>query len=364
MDPVTPVTRTVCGVALFALLLLVAVHARAQGTGPSPVRTTEVRSTEMRDTVRLPGDVAAHVEALLASEVAGLVVDLPARDGTRVRRGDVIARLRSDALELRLEAARGQRTEAKARLDRAERQLGRARDLIASDAIAPEQLDDALSEFNAWQGRQQQLDAEIARIELDIERCAIRALFDGVVVEERTQVGEWIDVGAPVVAVVAVDELEVHVDVPERFFAQLRPGITVHVSFESIPGRIFDARLAAIIPRANANARTFPVELALKDPDARIGIGMLANVDMPVGEPRAAVVVPKDAVVSGPQGRVVWLFEDGNVRSVPVRTGDAVGAWIAVEGEVGEGDVVVVRGNERLRPGMAVTAEPLEYELP
>ena len=361
----TPSRQRSVGVLVVLLALSVLSRpAQAQGQGPTPVRWTEARTADLRDTVRLPGDVQAHVEAVLAAEVAGLVVDLPAREGARVRTGDVIARLRSDALQLRLAAARGRRTEAQARLDRAGRQLDRARGLIAEEAISPEQLDEAASEFEAWQGRLQQLDAEIASIELDIERCTIRALFDGVVVLEHCEVAEWLGVGDPVFEVVSREELEVHVDVPERYYGALVPGTKVQVGFSSVGDLQVEAELSAIIPRARANARTFPVELTLRDPDPRIGIGMLTQVRMPVGAPREVTIVPKDAIVSGPRGRVVWVVEDDRVRSVPVEMGDALGVWVAVSGEITPGTKVVVRGNERLRPQSVVRGEAMEYELP
>ena len=124
----------------------------------------------------------------MATEVAGLVIDFPKREGDRVEKGDVLARLRTDERQLRLNAAQGLQKEAQARLDRAERALGRARDLLASEAIADEQYEDAVSEFNAWQGKLMQLEAEIARLELDIERCTIRSLVSGIIVEERVEV--------------------------------------------------------------------------------------------------------------------------------------------------------------------------------
>jgi membrane fusion protein, multidrug efflux system len=156
---------------LLLALMICGDTVSAQSPAAPLVRYTQAREHELRDVVVLPGSVQAHVQSLLATEVAGLVVELPAREGRAISKGDVIARLRTDELALRLRAAQGQHTEALARKGRAERQLGRARDLLAQEAISPEQFDDAYSEFNAWVGRIQQLEAEIERIELDIERC-------------------------------------------------------------------------------------------------------------------------------------------------------------------------------------------------
>ena len=81
----TPSRQRSVGVLVVLLALSVLSRpAQAQGQGPTPVRWTEARAADLRDTVRLPGDVQAHVEAVLAAEVAGLVVDLPDRKSTRL----------------------------------------------------------------------------------------------------------------------------------------------------------------------------------------------------------------------------------------------------------------------------------------
>jgi RND family efflux transporter MFP subunit len=350
---------------LLLALMICGDTVSAQSPAAPLVRYTQAREHELRDVVVLPGSVQAHVQSLLATEVAGLVVELPAREGRAISKGDVIARLRTDELALRLRAAQGQHTEALARKGRAERQLGRARDLLAQEAISPEQFDDAYSEFNAWVGRIQQLEAEIERIELDIERCSIRALVGGVVVRELCEVGEWIGTGAPVVEIVSLDDLEVRLDVPERYYVALERGTRVELEIEALAGLPARGSVTAIIPRANPQARTFPVQVRIEQPDRRIGDGMLARVKLPVGDARRAVIVPKDAVVSGAQGRMVWVIgEDGTVASVAVQAGEAVGEWITVRGEVLPGARVVIRGNERLRPQQAVSAEHMEVPLP
>ena len=358
--------RATASLILLALLLTGALPAMGQHGGPPPpVRTTEARSLDLRRSLRLTGTVEAHVQSLLATEVAGLVIALPAREGSTVKRGAVIARLRTDERELRLEAAKGLQLEAQARLEGAERQLTRTRGLLDNGAISEDQYDDAVSEFNAWQGRIYQLDAEIQRLELDLTRCTIRALFDGAIVAEHCEVGEWIIVGGAVVEMVAMDDLEIRVELPERWYADLQLGAPVQVQLASLAGVDIRGAVVAIIPRANPQARTFPVRIQIEDADPRIGAGMLAEVEIAVGEAQPALVVPKDAIANGPAGTVVWVVsQEDTVAPVPVTVGDAQGIWVSVEGDLTPGDLVVVRGNERLQPGAPVQPSPLEYPLP
>lgn len=359
------------GRCLLVWLLLsggLAVAAAAQGPGnmpPAPVRYAEAQRHELRGEAILPGTVAAHTTSLVASEVEGLVVELRAREGDTVRRGQTIARLRRQNLELRLDEAQAQLKEAEARLDLAARSLERSRGLADSGVISQQQLDDAVSEAAAWEGRVEANKAEIARLEDDLSRTTITAPFDGAVVAEHVDVGEWVGVGDPVVEMVSLIDLEVVSAVPEQYFAAIQRGDTVRVTFEALPYLELEGTVSAIVPRADARARTFPVKARIQNPDLEVGVGMLARVAFPVGRPQPATIVPKDALVGRRGEEAVFVIgDDDTVQRVPVTTGAASGVWVAVESGVEPGQKVVVRGNERLRPGQKVSGEPLEYELP
>lgn len=332
---------------------------------PARVRYTEAERHELRGEAILPGTVEARTASLVASEVAGLVVELRAQEGDTVRRGQTVVRLRRKTLEFRLAESRADLKEAEARLELAERSLERSRGLAESGVISRQQLDDVESEAAAWQGRAEAVRAEIARLEDDLERATITAPFSGAVVAEHVDVGEWVGVGDPVVEMVSLDDLEVVSSVPEQYFAAIRRGDEVRVIFDALPYLELEGTVSAIVPRADAQARTFPVKVRIANPDLAIGVGMLARIAFPVGRPAEATIVPKDAVVGGRGERAVFVIRQADtVERVPVESGAASGLWVAVEGAVEPGDRVVVRGNERLQPGQKVSGTREEYELP
>ena len=346
------------------LLLVPGAVAQPQG-GPVPVRYTEARQGQVRSTLELTGTVEARRSSLVASEVEGKVVSFEARQGDRVERGAPLARLRRENLRLRLEAAEASLQEAKARLSLAETNLQRTRELHREEVVSRQLLDDAVSEQEAAKARVEQLRAEVARLRDDLERSIIRAPFTGVVVEEHTEEGEWISAGGPVLELVDTGELEVTVELPERQFGELAEGRPVTVRLRALGDVTVEGEIRAVVPRADPQARTFPVKVRIPNQEGRIGVGMLARVRIPVGEPTTGVLVPKDALVEQGTDWVVYEIEaDDTVRPVPVRRGGAQGIWIAVEGPVEPGDRIVTRGNERLRSGAQVRAEPQEYPEP
>lgn len=354
---------------VFIVALLAAVAA-AQQMPPSPVGYTEARQYPVQGSVQLPGTIESNLVSLVASEIGGLVVEYPIREGDRVKKDQVLARLNKHALELNLAAARAQLSEAEARQKLAERNYERARELYDSKVFSQQQLDDTRFEFDAWQGRIDNLKAEIQRIEYDIERSAILAPFDGVIIAKHTEVGQWLGIGDEVAELMSLDELEVVVDVPEQYYRTVRVGGSAQVTLDAQPGRTIRGRISAVIPRADEQARTFPVKVRVPSDSGRLGAGMLAQVRMDgvsasQAGTRLATIVPKDAVVRQGTEELVYLLDgDGTVKPAQVKTGNGVGAWIEVAGSVQPGAKVVTRGNERLQPGQKVRGEPVKYTLP
>jgi len=126
-----------------------------------------------------------------------------------------------------------------------------------------------------------------------------------------------------------------------------------------------------INPLADARARTFSVKVRLDNElssgQPLLKAGMLARVTLPVGKPQPHVLVPKDAVVLGQSPTVFVAQESGGksvVRPVPVKMESAHGLWFAIEGELKAGDLVIVEGNERVRPGQEVRPQTKEIPRP
>ncbi len=202
--------------------------------------------------------------------------------------------------------------------------------------------------------------AAVAYLEDKIARTAISAPFPGVVVKEHTEVGQWLSEGAPVVELLDLSAVDVTVPVPERYVAQIRLDDETALVFDALGGRSFKGRVVRVIPQADAESRTFPVKVRVANPRGDIRSGMFARVTFPVERGTRALVVPKDALVSRGPVELLYVVADGKVRQVAVKRGQSSKGWVAVEGPVEEGQLVVVRGNERLRDGMAVTILPPE----
>ncbi len=329
------------------------------------MRYTPAVSHAFQAEVELPGTVEAPVVSTVAGEVEGLVEQFSIREGDHIKKGDLLAKLRTKQLELQKADLAAQLDESLARRQLAERDFKRAQELFDAQVIPQDQLDSKKYELDAWESRDAQLKAQIDRIDDSIASASIYAPFDGVVISKGTEVGEWLGKGDPVVDLMSVTDLEVSVDVPERYYDRFRVGAKVPIVLQALDGRRTIGVVRAVIPQADATSRSFPVKVSINAKGLNVAPGMIASAVFPGGERATRTIVPKDALVlQGAQQSVFVVTEEGTVRPVTVRADQGVGQWIAVDGAVKSGDKVVTRGNERLQPGQPVSAQLLEYKLP
>ena len=345
---------------LFTALLLwtgLAAGSAAAAGGeqpPTPVRVAAAQIRVVANQVVLIGTAEPVVESLVACEISGIVEDYPIREGAFVHKGDLLVRLRATELELRLAAAEASRERIRARFSLAEKELTRFRKLKDTDSIADNRFDEVLSGHQALNYELRQSEAEISRLQYAIAQTKVFAPFSGFVAQEHTQVGEWVTPGGPVARLLDLHQILILVDVPERYLAKLAADSKVRVEIVSIPDGEFSGSIYAVLPEGDADARSFPVKVALENPRGSIKSGMEAAVTFPLTDTREALLVPKDAVVLAGNDRLVYAVLDNKAVPVPVKVTGYFEDSVAVEGQLAPQTPVVVRGNERLRPGQTV----------
>jgi RND family efflux transporter MFP subunit len=209
-----------------------------------------------------------------------------------------------------------------------------------------------------------------------LSKYTIRAPFRGYITVEHTERGAWLSRGDPVVEMINIDQVEITVSVPEQYIGRLALDAVATVRLEALPDRPpLPGSVGRIVPEADVRSRSFPVTILVGNPGKEgehvLKAGMLANVELAVGPTRDALLVPKDALVLHPtRDPIVFVVrgpDDGPQTAVPVtvKLGVYMGPYVEVIGDIGEGDPVVVVGNERLspRPPLA-SVRAISAELP
>ena len=347
--------------AVLFLVLLVSSVAHAQAKAKKhdvppavPVKVAPVVQGTVSEQITLVGNTEAIARSTIAAEVSGLVKDFPVREGDFVKKGEVLVRLKSTDLVLGLKAAVATREKARASLLFAEKELARHTRLKDADSIAARKYDEALYQHQSLKQEVLRSEAEIELLKDNIRNKTVVAPFTGFIAKEHTQVGEWLPVGGPVVTLVDLAHVRITVDVPERYAVQLLPQDPVRILVASISDEQFLGKISAILPEGDTHARTFPVRVSLINPGLKIRDGMEARATFNLGSKKNALLVPKDAIVTAGTNRLVFIVAGSVAQPVNVRVTGYYDGNVAVEGPLKPGDNVVIRGNERLRPGQPV----------
>ena len=321
---------------------------------PAPVKVVAVSNKQVQRSVSLVGTAEPRKRSLVASEVAGLVKAFPVKEGQFVNKGQLLAGLRTDTFEIRLESAVALQHEARARYEQAQRDLERVKLLSAKELVTQKELDDAMAEESALGKRLSQLKAEIRLVQNQLTKSTIMAPFGGWITKEYTEIGQWVEEGGPVVELVDLAHVEVQVPLPEEYVRDVRVGDPVLASFDGLPGVEIKGKVLSIIAQADRAARTFPVQVELANPDLHIKSGMVARVKLALGAPYQAVIIPKDALVLKGGKEFAFIVANNSVTQVPVIPINHFEEFVEVQGAIEAGMQVVVEGNERLLPGQSV----------
>lgn len=405
----------VCLLALLALTWGTAVAQDApQGPPPAPVTTAVAEGGAFSKPVNVTGTVEALASTVLSSEVDGYLAELQVDEGDAVTEGQVLAQIRAlpyrfvldqaealaraDAERLR-ELRQGTRAEdiamAKANFAKAEvaaeianKNYTRSQSLLDKKIISVEEFDEA---HERWEEAQAVLEVEKATYERALagsreeeiaaaeaqaaasraqaavakdrlERTTIRAPFDGVITAKHTEVGSWVSVGDGVFDLDTTSRVRVRVDIPETYYGQIVIGSEMTITFDSVPNQTFVGMVTKKIPRASGRSRAFPIKVDLDNREGRLASGMLARVMLETphsGE--SSVIVPRDALVPRGPNHILVRVQDQDGQPIaeilPVKPGRYFGEAVEVFGDLRAGDRVVVRGNERLRPGQPLVLD-------
>ncbi|MFK7939170.1 MAG: efflux RND transporter periplasmic adaptor subunit [Roseovarius sp.] len=352
-------------------MLVSAWAAFAQGR-PAAVGVETVDQLTLSETVPVFADIATARNGAVASRVAGSIDQIHVLTGSAVAEGDLLVELNRDLLSIQVRQAGAQIVEAEASIVTAEARLASAQTsferieaLSGSVSFSQGRFDDAQADVDVARAqlaearaRLESGNAGLAEAKYQLDRSMIRAPFSGVVLEVLTIPGAFIQAGTPVVTLLDVGSFEIEASIPARFVADLRPGQKVIGTLET--DEAIDLTLRAILPVEDPSTRTRAVRFSAAGLDAisNLAVGQSLTVDIPVGEARQVLSVPKDALVQGRGGWTVFVAEDGKAQPRAVEIGVPAGNRYEVLSGLAPGDQVVVRGNERLRPGQDIAPTP------
>jgi RND family efflux transporter MFP subunit len=326
------------------------------------------------------GYVVAQRKAAVSSKSTGRLAFLGVEEGSRVKKGEIMASLENEDLaaarnqaiaqikdaEANLVSARAEQTDAKL-------QYQRYRTLRAKDLVAQQDLDTAVARYDkakagvgGAQARINVAKAALASAQASLEYTYIRSPFDGVVTTKYAEVGEVVapfgaavNARAAVVTLADLNSLMVEVDVAESNLDKVRLGQPCEISLDAIPDRRFAGAVHIIVPTADRTKATVLTKVKFLEFDEHILPEMSAKVaflsrELAPQERDARLTVLKTALVKRNGASGALVLGGNRVRFTQVATGEAMNDLVVVNGGLKEGDRVVVNPPPNLVDGAKV----------
>jgi len=319
----------------------------------SPVEAVPIEEKTVSLNLELVGTSAPNRTSRVAAGVEGLVLEVNFKQGDPIQKGAPLIKLDQTNSELVLDAALAAKAAADIRLEQARQNLIRSDSLKKSRTISDISYEKDLFQVKTAEQDAVRAQAEAARLSDRISRMTVLAPFTGYIVDQHTEVGQWLNPGAPVATLIELSTIKVKAPLPERYISEIRHGDPAQVTFDALGDEIYHGQVSSIIPMAEEGSRNLPLEVSLPNKGSRIKAGLLARVALS-GSPRKVLLVPKDALVLNKGKATIFIIKEDTAFPVPVTPGSAHGPKVEITGKIKPGQMVVIQGNERLRPGQKV----------
>jgi len=352
MVGLTVVIGVLAGIKALQIGKMIA-HGEQSVPPPLPVNAAVVHRESWQSLLTSVGSLEAVQGVMVTAELTGKVVQIAFEPGTMVQAG-------APLLQQDISSEKAQLRGAEAALDLAKVNLERLSKLLADEAIAQSQYDDAAAKFKEDA-------AQVDNIRAIIAKKTIRAPFAGRLGIRLVNLGQTLNEGDEIVSLQSLDPIFVNFLLPQQEVSQIQLGFRVQVTTDALPGQTIEGKVTAINPQVDSSTRNIRVQATVANSQEHLRPGMFVKVALVLPVQDKVLAIPATAVLYAPYGDSVFVVEeqksekDGQsgkiVRQQFVRLGEKRGDFVSVVSGLQEGETVVSTGAFKLRSGQAVVVD-------
>ena len=329
-------------------------NAEAPAQPPARVVTSKVLQKTIAKSLYVTGTLQFDRLSALSPEVSGQIKTVHILEGDLVKKGAPLFELNLDFIENEIATVKKQIAQGEIRLAKAQKDLSRYETLFSQKAASEQEYDNMRLSMEDFAIQKDTLDEKLKLALLKKEKSIIRAPFAGVVLRKEADEGNWVSPGSPICLLGSMDDIYVKVPMAENLLTFSKKGESVDVTITAL-GITTQGVITGFIPVADPTTKNVFVKVKLPKMETAV-LNMSATVSMPAGEKQAMVLVPRDAFVTFNGQTMVYAIEEGKATPLPIKVLTYVdGAAGIAPGPVTAGMDVITDGNDRLRPGQAVT---------
>ena len=348
------------GLSAYAPAAPGAAPQQAPQTPPPVVDVDTVRTAAIVETREAVGTVRAFESIVVTAKAPGTVQAITFEEGARVKAGDELLRLDADERRADIEQAVAEMRRAAAQRDETRVRLERATALRRTGAGTEAQVADLSAQLATLDSAIASAGARRKAAEARLDDLTIRAPFAGRLGSRAVSVGAYVSPGTRITTLDDLSRVRLDFSVPENILATLKVGRAVRALSAAFGERMFEGRVTLIDPRIDPVTRTAKLTAEFPNPDEALKPGMFLSVALEVTNKPNAVVVPEEAIVGEGLRHLVFVVKDDRTidRRV-VRIGQRQSTVVEILDGVKPGETIVVRGVQRVRPGMTVAPRPV-----
>lgn len=304
-----------------------------------PVEVAAVAKRPISASYAGTANLEAPGEAQVVAKTSGVLLQLLAEEGDQVKAGQVLARIDPDRPRLEMERARAQ-------VRKLENNYRRAQELMASKLVSAEATDQIRYDLEGAR-------AAYELAELELSYTNIVAPIDGVIAQRAVKPGNLIQLNSSLFRIVDNSRLEAVLNVPERDLATMKPGLTVRMIADAMPGKSFEGVIDRVSPVVDGGSGTFRVVTAFPGGQG-LRPGMFGRIEVVYDQRADALTVPRAALLEDAGETAVFAVREAKAVRVPIEVGHMSGELVEVRKGLTEGEQVVTAGKITLRDGASV----------
>ncbi|HMN45552.1 MAG TPA: efflux RND transporter periplasmic adaptor subunit [Povalibacter sp.] len=313
---------------------------QAPGAGkPVNVIAATVNYVPFAQDIEAIGTARANEAVDVTAKVSNRVTAIAFREGQFVKAGDIL-------VEFDSEQVRASLAEAEAALRDSRSQFNRSRELFATRALSEAQLDQLQATLSMNEAR-------VAGARSQLNDTIIRAPFAGRVGLRNVSVGSFVSPGTIITTLDDSSVIKLDFSVPELFLAQIREGLQINSRTTAYAGVTFKGTVSGIDNRLDPVSRAVLVRARIDNRDGRLKPGMLMTVSL-MRAAAPALLIPEQALVPEGNEKYVFAVRDGKAVRTQVQTGRRRPGEVEIIDGLGDGDVVIVEGTQKVRDGIPV----------
>jgi len=356
-----------------AAALLVAVLVFSGILSPSVktevVTVTQLYPTQTFTSLNASGYVVAQRKAAVAAKITGRLVELKVEEGSRIKKGEIIARLEADDAIASQSQAAANVAQSQAELADATLNYRRAQELVKKEYIAKSDADAAEARYRKAIANVAAAKAGLQSARVSVDYSLLRAPFDAVVLTKNADIGDIVSplsaatsAKAAVVTIADMGSLQVEVDVSESNIGKVKMGQPCEILLDALPEKRFRGAVYMIVPTADRTKASVMVKVRFVEEDARVLPEMSAKVaflqrEASPEEASARTVVKPSSIVTRGDRKLVYLVRDNRAVEAVVTLGPQLGDYVEVVSGLKAGEKIVAKPTDSIRNGVQIATD-------